>query len=230
MNNGIIRMADELRRLAAIFAAIFAATLTPVLAADIPSCDAFIKRFEDAPHVLSLKQMKRPSLDLDQELARDAKKLKDEKNPAYYGKNPVLIPPPDQVYDFHDDESDTDLSVYCRNEKFSSLSLFFYRPTSSWYRTTSKRPAPHPYLDYIASGIYGATGWPVGKVMKTAADIWQIKLGMRAIKPSDPDYQEAAAAELAGDEKYVRWIKVPGLCATISWDQFTIGDCVEHKY
>jgi hypothetical protein len=249
MNNGIIRMADELRRLAAIFAAIFAATLTPVLAADdndtpgclsiqasparpttcpsfIPRCDVLIQRFEDAPRILALKQLKWPlRLDLDQELAADTQKLKDEKNPAYFGPNPTLVVVYDQVYDFHDDESDSDLSVHCNNEHFAELTLYFYRPTSSWYRTTSKRPAPHPYLDYIAAAIYGVTAWPADQVMKTAGAAWKIKLGLRGIKPSDPDYLEAGAAEISGqNEKYNKPINlIPGLCAAISWGHFTIG-------
>lgn len=95
----------------AAVAAIFAATVTPALAVDIPSCDAFHQRFESAPRILSLRQMKPPNLSREPQ----------DKNG-------------DELYSFDDDESGTESDLTCRNGKFFSLEMMFHD------FQTSKRP------------------------------------------------------------------------------------------
>jgi hypothetical protein len=87
---------------------------------------------------------------------------------------------------------------------------------------TSSRPWPHPYFDYIASGIYGFTGWPAEKVVMTATDI------LKTRSAHEVDYarwKENRTDLLQPFQK----IDLPGLCGTTSHSMFTIGDCVERK-
>jgi hypothetical protein len=167
-----------------IIIATIAATLTPALALDIPSCDVFRQRFENAPRFLSLWKV----------------------GPTNFSREPQE-PNGDDLYSFDDSDSKTETDLTCRNGKFFSLEMMFHAFDSSL-------PWPHPYFDYIASGIYGFTGWPADKVIKTTTDIWNIKLRMRPeselLSENKPTYQ---------------LIDLPGLCATISKGMFTIGEC-----
>jgi hypothetical protein len=118
------------------------AMLTPALAAEVPSCDVFRTRFETAPRILSLRQV----------------------GPTKLSREPQESNG-DALYSFDDGESATETDLTCRNGQFFSLEMVF----NSF--ETSSRPWPHPYFDYIASGIYGFTGWPAEKVVMTATDI-----------------------------------------------------------
>jgi hypothetical protein len=171
-----------------------AAMLTPALAVEIPSCDVFRTRFETAPRILSLQQVGPTNLSREPQESNG-----------------------DALYSFNHGESSTETDLTCRNGRFFSLEMVF----NSF--ETSNRPWPHPYFDYIASGIYGFTGWPPEQVIITATDI----LKTRA----------------ANEAEYARWkesrttllqpfqaINLPGLCASVSHSMFTIGDCVERKF
>jgi hypothetical protein len=169
------------------------AMLTPALAAEVPSCDVFRTRFETAPRILSLRQV----------------------GPTKFSREPQERNG-DALYSFDDRESATETNLYCRNGQFSSLEMIF----NSF--ETSSRPWPHPYFDYIASGIYGFTGWPAEKVVMTATDI------LKTRSAHEVDYarwKENRTDLLQPFQK----IDLPGLCGTISHSMFTIGDCVERK-
>jgi hypothetical protein len=71
---------------------------------------------------------------------------------------------------------------------------------------------PHPELDYIAAGIFGFTGWRTEKVMQTAEDVWKTRLRMTPERKSKKP-------------KTFENVGLPGLCANISYSEFTLGDC-----
>jgi hypothetical protein len=125
-----------------ITAVIFVALTAPATAVEIPSCDTFRQRFEGAPRFLSLRQVGPTSLSREPQQSNG-----------------------DDLYSFDDGDSKTQGDLICRNGKFLNLAISFQDSLM-----TSNRPWPHPYFDYIASGIYGFTGWSADKVIKTATD------------------------------------------------------------
>jgi hypothetical protein len=110
----------------------------------------------------------------------------------------------DDLWTVHDDNGDEIMDVSCRNGTFLSLEMIFPNPNLG---------SPHPQFDYIAAGIFGFTGWPADKVIKTAIDVWNTKRRMT------PEW------EVKG--KNYQNVNLPGLCATISYSEFTVGDCAD---
>ena len=105
----------------------------------------------------------------------------------------------DDLWIVYDDEGDEIMDVTCKTGSF--VSLEFIEPGGL--------VSIHPDFDYIAAGIFGFTGWPADKVIKTATDIWKTKEHMR------PESER-------GDNSY-KVIDLPGLCASISFSEFSIG-------
>jgi hypothetical protein len=99
------------------------------------------------------------------------------------------------------------IDITCRNGRFVSLEMII----------PGGLVAVHPNFDCIAAGIFAFTGWPADKVIKTATDVWNSKEGLP--KPEIP-----FGENVQGNFKY---ISIPGLCATISYSEFTTGDCVD---
>ena len=102
----------------------------------------------------------------------------------------------------HDRDGGVIMSITCRGDRFSGMETFFRDSKSD----------PHPELDYIAAGIFGFTGWRTEKVIQTAADVWKTKLQMTLERKS----KRAKTFENVGR---------PGLCATISYSEFALGNC-----
>ena len=107
----------------------------------------------------------------------------------------------DDLWTVDDNDGNEIMDVTCRNGKFFSLEMIRLRGLS----------VMHPNFDYIAAGIFAFTGWPADKVIKTATDVWNTKRGMM------PERQV--------EGKNWREINPPGLCATISYSEFSIGNC-----
>jgi hypothetical protein len=166
------------------------AMLTPALAVEVPSCEVFRTRFETAPRILSLRQV----------------------GPTKFSREPQESNG-NALYSFDDGESATETDLTCRNGQFVSLEMGFHSFESS-------RLWPHPYFDYIASGIYGFTGWPAEKVIMTATDI------LKTRSTHEVDYARWKKNRTGFfDLQPFQEIDLPGLCATISHNMFTIGTC-----
>jgi hypothetical protein len=94
------------------------------------------------------------------------------------------------------------MDLTCRGGKFVRLEIRFPHP----------KPSAGNAIDYIAAGIFGFTGWSTEKVIETATDVWSTKLHLT------PQRKE---------KKQVENVNRPGLCATISYSEFTVGDCAD---
>ena len=114
----------------------------------------------------------------------------------------------DDLWTMHDADGEKIMDLTCRGGKFVRLAIIFPHATPSAATASS----PPPQFDYIAAGIFGFTGWSTEKVIQTATDVWNTSLRLT------PQRKE---------KKSVENVNSSGLCATISYSEFTVGDCAD---
>jgi hypothetical protein len=112
----------------------------------------------------------------------------------------------DDLWTMHDADGEEIINVTCRGGKFVGLEMIFPLPKPDDLGSTRRQ------FDYIAAGILGFTGWGTEKVIETATDVWKTKLRIT----SESKVKKAKTVENAS---------IPGLCATISYSEFKVGDC-----
>jgi hypothetical protein len=115
----------------------------------------------------------------------------------------------DYLWTMHDANGEKIMDLTCRGGKFVRWTIIFPHPKPSAGNASS----PPPQFDYIAAGIFGFTGWSTDKVIQTATDVWNTKLRLT------PQRKEKKASFENVDS--------PGLCATISYSEFMVGDCAD---
>jgi hypothetical protein len=113
----------------------------------------------------------------------------------------------DDLWTMHDADGEKIMDLTCRGGKFVRLAIIFPHPKAS----ANANSLP-PQFDYIAAGIFGFTGWSTGKVIQTATDVWNTKLRLTPGKEKKENFEN---------------VNSPGLCATISYSEFTVGDCAD---
>jgi len=115
----------------------------------------------------------------------------------------------DDLWTMHDADGEKIMDLTCRGGKFVRLEIIFPHPKPSAGNASS----PPPQFDYIAAGIFGFTGWSTDKVIRTATDVWNTEL---RLTPQRKEKKESFEN-----------VNSPGLCAAISYSEFTVGDCAD---
>jgi hypothetical protein len=112
----------------------------------------------------------------------------------------------DDLWAMHDADGEEIMDVSCRGGKFVRLKIPLPK--------SNDLGSSHPQFDYIAAGIFGFTGWSTEKVVEAATDVWKTK-------------QRMTPERKAKNAKSFENVSIPGLCAAISYSEFTLGDCAD---
>jgi hypothetical protein len=113
----------------------------------------------------------------------------------------------DDLWTMRDADGEKIMDLTCRGGKFGRLEIIFPHQKPSAGNASS----PPPQFDYIAAGIFGFTGWSTDKVIRTATDVWNAEV---RLTPQGREIKERFEN-----------VNSPGLCAKISYSEFTIRDC-----